>query len=174
MPIPTLPCQRVATDLFEWKKAKYLLVIDYFSCWIEIAKPQQTTSNCVIGHMQSIFARRRIPEVVVSDNGCQYSSYLFSQFARDYSFQHVTSIPHYLQANEEAERAVKTVKSMLRKATDSYLALLAYRSTPTAVGYTPPELLMNRKLRSTVPIPRDPIVPDYATVAEKDCNVKQR
>ena len=103
-PLPTLPWQRVATDLFEWKKSK---IIDYFSRWIELAKLEQVTSNCVIRHMQSIFARHGIPEIVVSDNRPQYSSELFSQFAREYGFQHVTCSPHYPQANGEAERAVK-------------------------------------------------------------------
>ena len=41
---------------------------------------------------------------------------------------------------------------MLEKATDSYIGLLSYRTTPLANGYSPAELLMNRKLRSTVPI----------------------
>ena len=41
---------------------------------------------------------------------------------------------------------------MLEKATDSYIGLLYYRTTPLANGYSPAELLMNRKLRSTVPM----------------------
>ena len=41
---------------------------------------------------------------------------------------------------------------MLEKATDPYIALLSYRTTPLANGYSPAELLMNRKLRSTVPM----------------------
>ena len=176
-PLPTLPWQRVGTDLFEWKGATYLLIVNYFSRWIEIAKLQPATSSSVIGHMQSIFTRYRIPEVIVSDNGPQYSSEVFSQFARDYGFEHVTSSPHYPQANGEAERTVKTVKALLWKAKDPYLALLAYRSTPTAVGYTPSELLMNRKLRTTIPISRDlriPKVPDYSDVVKRDSKEKQR
>ena len=175
--MPTLPWQKVATHLFEWKKGHYLLIVDYFSRWIEIARLEQTTSRCVIEHTKSLFARHGIPEVVVSDNGPQYSSDMFSQFAKDYGFLHVTSSPHYPQANGEAERAVKTIKSLLHKATDPYQALLAYRSTPTAVGYAPSELLMNRKLRTTVPISRDlrvPAVPDYTAIAEKDKREKER
>ena len=41
---------------------------------------------------------------------------------------------------------------MLEKATDPYIGLLSYRTTPLANGYSPAELLMNRKLRSTVPM----------------------
>ena len=176
-PMPTLPWQKVATDLFEWKGAVYLLIIDYFSRWIEIARMEQTTSNKVVQHMKSIFARYGIPEVVVSDNGPQYSSALFSQFANTYGFKHITSSPHYPQANGEAERAVRTIKGMLKKAQDPYLALLTYRSTPTAIGFTPAELLMSCKLRTTVQISRElrvPTVPDYSTAAERDHKEKLR
>ena len=46
---------------------------------------------------------------------------------------------------------VRTVKSLLKKATDPYLALLAYRATPLANGFSPSELLMGRQIRSVVP-----------------------
>ena len=113
----------------------------------------------------------------MSDNGPQYSSECFKEFARIYRFEHVTSSPRYPQANGEAERAVQTIKSLLKKAPDPYLALLAYRSTPLALGYTPSELLMSRKLRTTVPMTRElrkPVVPNYAEVAERDKKEKQR
>ena len=67
--LPTRPWQRIGTDLFEWKKSNYLLVVDYYSRFIEIAKLSSTTSSVVISHLKSIFARRGIPEIVVSDNG---------------------------------------------------------------------------------------------------------
>ena len=66
------------------------------------------TAKCVINHMQSIFARFGVPEIVVSDNGPQYSSEAFSNFATEYGFQHLTSSPLYPQSNGEAERAVRT------------------------------------------------------------------
>ena len=94
--VPTLPWQRVASDLFEWKKANYLLIIDYFSRWIEISKLELTTSSSVINHMQSVFARHGITETVVSDNGPQYSSEIFSQFANEYTVSdtsHLAPLP---------------------------------------------------------------------------------
>ena len=57
--MPTLPWQKVGTDLFQWKDSTYLLIIVYFSRYIEIAKLHHTTSEDVILHMKSIFANVR-------------------------------------------------------------------------------------------------------------------
>ena len=59
------PWQMVGTDMFVYKKDTYLLVVDYASTYVEIAKLAQTTSPDVILHLRSIFARRGIPETVV-------------------------------------------------------------------------------------------------------------
>ena len=176
-PFPQQPWQRVGTDLFKWKKTDYLLVVDYYSRFIEIAKLTSTTAVGVISHLKSIFAHHGIPEVVVSDNGPQYSSAVFEKFSKEYEFDHVTSSPKYPQANGEAERVVKTTKQLLEKNSNPYLALLAYRSTPLENGYSPSELLMGRKLRTTLPIaPKQlkPSLPKESVVREKERKLKKR
>ena len=47
-PLPELPWQKVATDLFEWKQATFLLIVDYFSRFIEIARLSNQTAEEVI------------------------------------------------------------------------------------------------------------------------------
>ena len=37
-PTPEYPWQKVASDMFEWQKNSYLLVVDYFSRFIEVVK----------------------------------------------------------------------------------------------------------------------------------------
>ena len=97
--LPCLPWQKVAMDIFEWKKASYVLIVDYYSRYIEIAKLSRLTSTEVIIHIKSIFTRHGIPETVISDNGPQFSSHEFSQFASKYCFDHVTSNPYFPQSN---------------------------------------------------------------------------
>ena len=80
--------------------------------------------------MKPIFARHGIPDVLVSDNGPQYASQEFKDSATAYDFRHVTSSPHHSQGNGEAERAVKTIKRLLKCNSDPNVVLLLYRSTP--------------------------------------------
>ena len=97
-------------------------------------------------------------------------------FTREYQFEHITSSPHYPQSNGEAERAVQTVKHLLKKG-DPYLALLSYRATPLQSGFSPSELLMSRKLRTNVPVTREvlkPQDPDLSSVRERDERHKTR
>ena len=112
---------KVASHLFVGRNCHYLLVIDYFSRYIEIAKLNSENTAAVVKHMKSIFARHGIPLEVVLDKGLQYSSREFANFSKEYGFVHSTSSPKYLQSNGEAERGVRTVKVLLKKTEDPYL-----------------------------------------------------
>ena len=55
--IPEGPWDMVATDLFQWDGADYLLIVDYYSRFIEFCTLPNTSSSMVIIHTKSIFAR---------------------------------------------------------------------------------------------------------------------
>lgn len=169
-PIPEQAWYKVATDLFQLGKDNYIVLVDFYSRYPEFAKLESTTSSTIITHMKSIFARHGIPRVVCSDNGPQYSCREFADFARDYGFSHVTSSPGHPSGNGEAERAVRTVKELVKQA-DPYIALLNYRNTPIHNGFSPAELLMNRKLNTKLPmLPSNlnPSPPDMDRVKERE------
>ncbi|KAK3549941.1 hypothetical protein QTP86_016871, partial [Hemibagrus guttatus] len=110
------------TNGFQIDNKQDLIIVDYFSRYFEVAKLTSTTSEAVIEHFKSIFACQGIPVEVRSDNGSQFVYESFKKFAQDWGFNHVTSSPHFPQSNGKAERAVRTVKSVLKKSTDPYLA----------------------------------------------------
>ena len=100
-PLPALPWQKVASDLFEWNQSVYLLIVDYYSRYIAIARVNRPTMAEVVTHLKSIFARHGIPETLITDNGPQYSSREFAEFAEEYEFRLVTTSPYHPQMQRE-------------------------------------------------------------------------
>ena len=105
--------------------------------------------------MKSQFARHGIPRQVISDNGPQFHCQEFEQFSKQWGFSHTTSSPIYPKSNGMVERAIQTIKTLLKKAKatcqDPYIALLQLRNAPCADGPSPAQLLMGRRLRANLP-----------------------
>ncbi|KAE8281018.1 putative protein K02A2.6 [Larimichthys crocea] len=161
--LPDRPWQRVAADLFQWDNAMYPVVVDYY---IEVANLTSTTTAHVTGKLKSIFSRHGVPETVVTDNGPQVSAVEFT-----------TSSPCYAQSNGEAERAMRTVKSLLKKGEDPHKALMAYRATSLSHGSSPAQLLMGRNIRTPLPVSqkkRQPGWPDLRAFQRKDQDLKEK
>ena len=169
---PERPWQFVGIDFFHTKTCDYLLIVDYFSRYIEVADMSRgKAAPNVISKLKGVFARHGIPEKIRSDNGPPFDSGEFAPFAKEWDIQLSPASLYYLQSNVEAERSVQTIKNILKKERDKYQALLAYRSTPLQNGFSPAELLMVRKLRTTIPvfhIQLEPKWPDLRQLNDKE------
>ena len=118
-------------------------------------------------------ARHGIPEPLISDNWPQFSSILFAKFAEGCGFTHILTSSQYPQANGEVERAVQILKSLLKKTSDPYKVLMAYRGN----GLSPAELLMGRKICTrihTSPSNLNPSWPYLEQFRENDVSLKGR
>ena len=176
---PSYPWQKIGADIFQIKNKNYLVIADYLSCYPEVMTlPQSMTSTSVQEALKSVFARHGTPEVVFTDNGSQFTSEEFANFATDWEFKHETSSPYFPQSNGLAESSVKTAKFLIMKAVDSkqdvYKALQAYRATPIMDGLSPAEILMGRKIRADLPLHPDTLVkPWMSEIITKKQEIKQ-
>lgn len=150
-----LPWQKVGVDLCHVGRANYLIVIDYYSQYIETALLTRTNGQAVIAQLKSIFARHGIPQQLMSDGGPPFNSREFANFTEVWDISHTMSSPYHAKSNGLVEKAVGIVKNMLIKCSESgsdpYLAMLQYRSTPKGNIQAPCQLLMSRKLRTVIP-----------------------
>eukprot|EP00731_Ephydatia_muelleri_P033110 Em0025g66a len=149
-PTPKHPWEEIATDLFHWSDHDYLIIVDYFSRYIEVCKLEDTSSTSIITHTTSVLAQHGIPMVIRSDNGTQYTAEEYKRFTKEWGIQHVTTSPYHTQANGLAEKSVQIIKSLLNQSKannqDPYLSLL---DLTTETKIIPSEVVQRTPKRST-------------------------
>ena len=120
------------------------------------------SSAAIVKAIHTLYTSHGYPEVHVTDNIPQFAGETFQQFLQNCSVHHQTSSPEYPQSNGEAERAVQTAKRLLESTTNLQDALLSYRTTPQASGFSPAELLYSRKVHNMLPAASDTLNPAWA------------
>ena len=161
------PWAKLAAYLCELHERTLLVVTDYFSNYIEVARLSATSTQTVVRELKTMFARFGISEILVTDNGPQFSSNEFQVFARGWSFNYVTTSPRYPQSNGKVENAVRTVKRLFEKCKEAGLAefeaLLDWRITPPeGMDTSLAQRLMVRRCRTLLPMSESLLQPSYS------------
>nr|KYP68808.1 Pol polyprotein [Cajanus cajan] len=99
------------------RQLKFLImVVDYFSKWIQ-AEPIATISAEKVKTFlwKSVVCRYGVPQVLVSDNGTQFSSARVRKFCRGIGIRMTFTSVEHPQSNGQAESANKVILSGLNK-----------------------------------------------------------
>ena len=72
--MPSRPWSKLGADIFELGSQQFLIMVDCWSNYFEVQELNRSTSASVIHAFKVQFARHGIPEVLVTDNGTQFSS----------------------------------------------------------------------------------------------------
>jgi hypothetical protein len=150
--IPMRAFHKIGIDF----KQKNLIVVDYFSKWLEIIPHKTKTINEVICNLKRLFATFGIPAEIVCDN-VPFNSRQFHEFAKEYDFEISHISPKHSRSNGMVEKAVHIASLLIEKCkednTDLYSGLLEYRNTPLSdTLLSPAELMFNRLLRTKIPV----------------------
>ncbi|KAL9960107.1 hypothetical protein ACROYT_G033513 [Oculina patagonica] len=114
-----------------------------------------------------------------TDNGPQFDSAEYTRFAHDWQFEHYTSSPYHAQSNGLVEAAVKTAKTLQKKAAkdnqDQWLSFLDYRNTPTeGMDSNPVQRLMSKRTKTTLPVAQHLLEPEIQSDVERKLTKKRR
>ena len=115
--------------MLQHKNQNYLVVIDYYSKYIEAIRLNGKTSSDIIRCLSEIFSRHGYPPTLIADN-MPYNSREMKDYAKQCGINIVTTSPTYSQANGLAEKAVHIVKNLLRKECSLNEGPMEYRNTP--------------------------------------------
>lgn len=171
--LPSRPWEIIGSDIFVLDDVLYVVIVDYYSKWIEALPVEAQTSKAVINVMKQTFSCFGFPNVVRSDNGRCYDSKEFRKFANECDFVLSTSSPRYPPSNGLAESAVKTVKRLWKKCEDHSAALMAYRTTPLPSGFSPSELMFGRPVKSKLGISYETDI-DYGQFEEIESDRRKK
>uniref|UniRef100_UPI0010A03C36 uncharacterized protein K02A2.6-like n=1 Tax=Podarcis muralis TaxID=64176 RepID=UPI0010A03C36 len=153
---PKTPWSRVHIDLAgPFHGRTFMVVVDAYSKWLEVALMPSTTTEAVIRVLRGLFATHGCPDVLVSDNGPQFTSGTFERYLLGLGIRHALTAPFHPSSNGQAERMVRSTKEALARLDrgDWHERVAEYlfvqHITPhAATGRSPAELLMGRRLRS--------------------------
>ncbi|XP_032077736.1 uncharacterized protein K02A2.6-like [Thamnophis elegans] len=153
---PQAPWSRVHIDFAGPVHGRtFLVVVDAYSKWLEVVLMSSTTAEVVIKVLRRLFSKHGLPDILVSDNGPQFTAMQFEIFLAAQGIRHAMVVPFHPASNSQVERMVRSAKEALSRMglgdwqtqVDHYL--LIQHITPSAItGRSPSELLMGRQLRS--------------------------
>ena len=181
---PTAPWQDISAELLEPLPTgeSILVVVDYFSRFLEVAVLKSTTSAKIIGAIRPIFARFGVPYSLRTDNGPQFVSVEFETFLPAQGVEHRKTTPLWPEANGQVERQNRSLLKCLQIAkvekkdwrSELVTWLTANRSTLQATtGATAFSLMFGREMRSKLPeLRRETVNPFKEEVRERDWSNK--
>ena len=173
IPLPLIekPFQRIAMDIIgplprSNNGNKYILTIcDYATRCPDTIPILNTEANAIAKDLVSVFVGVGIPDEILTDQGSNLMSSLLQEMYLMLNISRLRTSPYHPQTDGLMERLNGTLKSMIRKFTESnqkdwdehlpYL-LFAYREVPQeSTGFSPFELLYGRRVRGSLDVPKE-------------------
>jgi hypothetical protein len=183
MEVIGVPFQKVAIDIvgplqLSTNKNRYILtLVDMATRWPEAIPLKNITTQDVYEALLTIFSRMGFPEIILSDNGPQFSSDVYEQVCELFNIRINRSSIYHPQSNGMVERLNGTLKGMLRKVAnkepenwDRFLPaiLFAYREVPNETTlFSPYELIFGRKIRGPMSILKNILTNETMTEMDK-------
>ena len=152
------PFELVAIDLVSLPKTAggfigCLMVVDHFSKWAAAVRIRDKKSSTVVSALKfQVFPfMPRVPAIILSDNGPEFTSQEFDSLMDAFSIKHKLTTPYQPTSNGCVERVNQSIKNLIRSVTDSGStwdqslprAVISYNNTVhTDLKMTPAEFLM--------------------------------
>jgi hypothetical protein len=148
------------------QKRFLLVVVDYFTRWVEVFPMNLTTSSAIAEILTNeVFSRYGLPQYILSDNGPQFVSNIFNEFCRLLTIRRKLTANYHPQTNM-TERVNRTLKPLIAifaqqhpHSWDKEIPKLAFAirtSVNETTGDTPAFLMFGRDPR----VPLDLIIGD--------------
>ena len=147
-PVSNVPWKSLAMDNFDFNGKHYLIVVNRFSKFVIVKPSKDLTSRTTINLLLDIFSEHGFAATMRCNRGHNFVSSEFVDFCKKLNIS-ITLSSGYHHSSNPAERAVKTIKSLMKHClasnTSWRIALLEYLSTPLSSNVPSPSELMGRQ-----------------------------
>ena len=155
------PGFKYGADIGEIDSHPHLIVIDYYSFTVFECPLPSVSMSSVITAFKTIFSDTGTPLTLVMDNALCFTSEEFSDFAKSWNFNHITSSPRYPKGNAHTEQAVGMVKQIYNHCEDPLFGMLILKTVPLPdVKESPDKIFFGRSLHTNLPKPSK-VHPEY-------------
>ena len=148
------PWSSISLDNFEIDGNRYLMILCRFSRFMVVRPVTDFTASTTKSVLLDVFSELGLPASIRTDRGRNFVSVDFMHFCKDMgmSLQFSSAYHH---ASNPAERAIRTVKGLMKKASSAKqswrLALMEYLATPLSGDLGSPSYLMGRQFHGMLP-----------------------
>ena len=164
MPIASYPIELISMDLIgpfipSTNNNRYILtIICHCTGYAEaIPIPDKTSNSVITAFADQFIARHGVPEVIITDNGKEFTAFDFERYLKLLKIKHKKSTPGHPQGNGRIERFNRTLKELINRLVNNRVqswesvvasAMLAYRSALSdTTGFTPFYLMYGRNVK---------------------------
>ena len=181
--MPGKPWQEVAVDFkgpIGGNKGYYFhVVIDTYSRYPEVQLMKSTKFSELVKALAPEWSTHGHPEMVRHDGGPLYNGWKWRRYAKQEGFDTDKTTPYHPQANGLVEKFNRSIVKMIHGAiaekkdpkAEIHKFLTNYRNTPhDTTGKCPSQLLMNRIIRTKVPV----FIPSPTGKAHKEARQADR
>ena len=142
---------------------RYILsIIDYYTKYAEAEPLPDQQAETVVRKLETIFARHGMPSIIITDQGSNFESHLFSSMCNLFGIERRRTTPYHPQTDGLCERFNSILKLLLRMRVNSEKddwddqlpsVLLSYRiSKQETTGVSPFELMYGREANLPVDV----------------------
>lgn len=109
-----LPFEKDVIDLLDFKGKAYIVLIDYYSKWLELKSLRNKQASEVILKLKSFFSEHGIPKQFCSDN-MPFNSFEFMQFSKEWDIECIFSSPKVSQVKRYGRKSRTNCKKHLKE-----------------------------------------------------------
>jgi hypothetical protein len=133
----------------------WLVVVDHFSKWLSVVPIRNKTAKTVVNMLEHriLPTLPRMPDRILTDNGPEFSSEIFSAMLTSYGIKHIFTTPYRPASNGCVERVNRTIGEFLKNIVESPgswdtrlgKAVMVYNNTKhSELGMSPAEFLLTK------------------------------